>query len=215
MSFCVIATLTTKKHNAVDRLPLAIRLLPEREQGGGGLLAKKKTARSIEFDDDLEDDDDSDDGATNGSTRRLSDTPRRRRKISVTRKSPIKPSQQKQYSGWRIFSDEEMRAIKEGMRQGLTGKWAEIKDMYSVILADRTSVQIKVSNVWNAHAINGERSFNLTPIPFVVSKDCVRTAKRRNELNDIEETSGVHNRSTNEDGWYASKPTEAVAGAQT
>jgi hypothetical protein len=130
-----------------SRSPSSRHRTPSRKRARGALLAKKKSAHSIEFDDDLEDDDDddSDDGATNGSNRGLSDMPRRRRKSSITRKSPIKPSQQKQYSGRRIFSDEEKRAIKEGMRQGLTGKWAEIKELYSVILADRTSGQIKVS----------------------------------------------------------------------
>ena len=53
-------------------------------------------------------------------------------------------SQTKKYEGRRVFSDEEKRAIREGVRELGVGKWAPIKEMYNVILQDRTSQQIKV-----------------------------------------------------------------------
>lgn len=54
-------------------------------------------------------------------------------------------SQEKSYQGRRQFTDEEKRAIREGIRAKGLGKWAEIKNEYQVILNDRTSQQIKVS----------------------------------------------------------------------
>jgi hypothetical protein len=116
----------------------------------GSFLAEKKSAHSLNFDDEIED---SDNGvATNGSheSRGLSELPRPRRMSPSNnvgkekRNTPSKKSQAKKYAGNRIWSDEEKQAIKEGIRKGLTGNWAKIKSTYEVILADRTSGQIKV-----------------------------------------------------------------------
>jgi hypothetical protein len=61
--------------------------------------------------------------------------------------SKRRKSQEKKYEGRRRFTDEEKRAIKEGVREKGMGKWAEIKELYWATLQDRTSQQIKVGIV--------------------------------------------------------------------
>jgi hypothetical protein len=122
---------------------------------GGILLKKRKTATRLEFGDsqeqvvqradyDSEEVSEPDDGAV------LSDLPRlAARADSEDSISPKKPrkSQKKKYDGRRVWSDEEKRAIKEGIKQIGAGQWADIKKLYEVILNDRTSGQIKVRGV--------------------------------------------------------------------
>ena len=69
-------------------------------------------------------------------------------------------SQEKMYDGRRPWSDDEKNAIIEGIRNGLLGKWAEIKKESGSILLGRTSGQIK---------------------------DCFRTMRKRGELEGVEE----------------------------
>jgi hypothetical protein len=97
-------------------------------------------------DDDSDDDDDFKEGE---GAAHLSTLPSPAKSGSGGRKrknrfSPIRRSQQKTYSGRRRWTDEEKQAIKEGIRQLGAGKWAAIKILFSVILADRTSGQMKV-----------------------------------------------------------------------
>jgi hypothetical protein len=54
-------------------------------------------------------------------------------------------TQVKKYAGRRVWTDKERAAIKRGLVRFGESKWADIKDKYHSVLADRTSVQIKVS----------------------------------------------------------------------
>jgi hypothetical protein len=111
---------------------------------------KQKSATRLSFGDSQPDDiiDDDEEEEEEGAAH-LSTLPSPARSASRKRKrkSPMKKSQVKKYDGRRKWSDEEKRAIKEGIRDLGTGKWAAIKDLYSVILEDRTSGQISVRNV--------------------------------------------------------------------
>jgi len=69
-------------------------------------------------------------------------------------------SQTKKYEGRRQWTEEEKNAIKEGIVQIGYGKWALIKEHFEPILNDRTSGQIK---------------------------DCVRTMKKKGDLDAIPE----------------------------
>jgi hypothetical protein len=94
---------------------------------------------------DSSDDEEEEEGAAHLSTLPSpvkSASGKRKRKTSSS--TPVKKSQQKKYGGRRSWTDEEKRAIKEGIREVGAGKWAEIKKMYIVILKERTSGQIKV-----------------------------------------------------------------------
>jgi hypothetical protein len=89
----------------------------------------------------------------------LSDLPIRKGRVKNDFTSNRK-KRTKAYEGRRIWSDDEKNAIKEGIKVIGVGKWADIKRRYSVLLGDRTGGQIK---------------------------DCFRTMRKRNELNDIKE----------------------------
>eukprot|EP00980_Cylindrotheca_fusiformis_P028135 scaffold22583_cov106-Cylindrotheca_fusiformis.AAC.6 len=133
----------------------------------GSLYTKKSSARALSFDDSQTDGTEilSEPGAdavlselpTRATPRskrvkkRNNDTPESQRSSGST----VAKSQQKKYAGRRRWTDEEKRAIKEGIRQKGVGNWAQIKEMYKVVLKDRTSGQIK---------------------------DCFRTMKKRDEL---------------------------------
>ena len=54
----------------------------------------------------------------------------------------------------RRWSEEEKRAVKEGVKKFGIGKWVQIKDEYSDILRNRTGVQIK--DVWRTMQNNQE-----------------------------------------------------------
>ena len=109
---------------------------------------KKHSSRALTFDDSDNDDsiEDSDDDRFGGP--KLSSLPKRRvvvkSKKRRTSSSGALLSQAKKYEGRRKWSDEEKRAIREGIRSFGVGKWAQIKGHYDIILADRTSGQIKV-----------------------------------------------------------------------
>jgi hypothetical protein len=117
----------------------------------GALLRKKETATRLAFDDDDEDYDDELSEPGDDHNANLSELPRRRairvgspRNLASRTPSPNKTSQKKMYDGRRLWTDEQKTAIKEGMRQLGKGKWADIKQLYKVLLSDRTSGQIKV-----------------------------------------------------------------------
>jgi len=142
-----------EKETPVKKPALKNSSSKKRKRQGGDLLDKKPSATSINFDDD----DASIPDPPNDSM--ISDLPNRA--INVKEGSPerkFRTSQQKSYDGRRIWTDEEKHAIKQGMRSYGIGKWAEIKSMYSTILKDRTSGQIK---------------------------DCYRTMNKRGELSNI------------------------------
>jgi hypothetical protein len=135
---------------------------PRKLQKVGHLLHKKATARALTFDDSVQDDE-TENLSEPGDDAVLSDLPERAKSRSVrvqirSSMSPRKPSQIKKYAGRRQWTDEEKRAIKEGIRQRGVGNWADIKELYFVVLRDRTSGQIK---------------------------DCFRTMKKRGELGDL------------------------------
>jgi hypothetical protein len=130
----------------------------------GHLLHKKTTATALTFDDSVQDDE-TENLSEPGDDAVLSDLPKRAQSRSVhvqSRRSssvcPRKQSQMKRYTGRRQWTDEEKRAVKEGIKQRGVGNWADIKELYSVVLRDRTSGQIK---------------------------DCFRTMKKRGELGDL------------------------------
>jgi hypothetical protein len=81
----------------------------------------------------------------------LSESPTRRRAIRVHSPASRSKSQIKKYEGRRRWTDEEKSAIKEGIRQLGKSKWAKIKELYGVILNDRTSMQIKVCSSNSFH----------------------------------------------------------------
>ncbi|CAJ1961641.1 unnamed protein product [Cylindrotheca closterium] len=129
-----------------------------KRKGGEELLKKKKSATQMSFDDD--DDEDIPDPSEDTL---LSDLPERAA-ASTPKKSPKtspKRTQIKQYAGRRAWNDQEKNAIKQGIRELGTGKWAQIKERWKVTLQYRTSGQIK---------------------------DCYRTMLRRNELGDVFDT---------------------------
>jgi hypothetical protein len=110
---------------------------------GENLLRKKKTATRLDFEDAVEDElSEPDEDVV------LSELPSRAIRVNHNPSPSPSPkkrkSQEKKYEGRRIFTDEEKHAIKEGIREMGAGKWAEIKELYKVILEDRTSQQIKV-----------------------------------------------------------------------
>lgn len=132
-----------------------------KRSGGGRLLRKNQSATRLTFDDGdpIEESDDGDDDIASNiakaSSVTLSDLPTRPNKRMIQIHPNVKksnqtpglaaiPSQQKNYEGRRRFTDEEKRAIREGVRVFGKGHWAVIKDKYSIILNDRTSGQIKV-----------------------------------------------------------------------
>lgn len=134
----------------------------KRKRQGESLLKKKKSATKLSFDDDDDDDEDIPDPPEDGTL--LSDLPERAAAAKSSRKTPKKSpkrTQVKSYAGRRVWTDQEKRAVKEGIRHFGLGKWADIKGYYEVILQYRTSTQIK---------------------------DCYRTMAKRNELGDVLDT---------------------------
>jgi hypothetical protein len=137
----------------------------------GALLLKKMTATRLDFDDD-NDEDYEDEEEPSDDNAHLSEllSPRAQAKTQVNKyegrryEDEEEPSddnahlsellsprararaktQVKKYEGRRFWTDKEKSAIKEGIRQLGKGKWAKIKNLYGVILNDRTSMQIKV-----------------------------------------------------------------------
>ena len=125
-----------QKSAAIEASPKSSTKKRKRKKSGSHLV-KKKTATQMRFDDD-------DEILPDPEETLLSDLPERAGVARSPSKTPRKrKSQQKSYEGRRVWTEAEMTAIKEGCRQGLVGKWAEIKKMYEVVLQHRTSGQIK------------------------------------------------------------------------
>jgi hypothetical protein len=109
------------------------------------LLEKKRSATQLPFQDDDDDDDEEEEDEPGNVT--LSDLPNRAR---AKAKSPgrLAPDQgiftpTGRVKQRRFWTEEETIAVKEGVRNHGTGKWAEIKSDHEYILRNRTSVQIK------------------------------------------------------------------------
>ncbi|KAL3918109.1 MAG: hypothetical protein SGILL_004395 [Bacillariaceae sp.] len=124
----------------------------------GSMLDKKKSAKRMDFDDDGEDGDDDGDDEDLEDPEEESNAPalrspgERMRMHNAGKTSPLKKqrkSQEKTYEGRRMWSDAEINALKDGIREFGTGKWAQIKEYYPIVLKDRTSGQIKVCIHWN------------------------------------------------------------------
>jgi hypothetical protein len=119
------------------------------------LLEKKKSAIRLRFRDDDVDDNDEEDDLGNVT---LSDLPNR---AKAKAKSPgrLPPDQgvftpSGRVQKRRFWSEEETMAVKDGVRNHGTGKWAEIKSHHEHILRNRTSVQIK--DKWRTMMRNNE-----------------------------------------------------------
>jgi hypothetical protein len=105
----------------------------------GNLLHKKRTATRLDFEDAADDElSEPDEDVSPSRVIRVHQRP------SPSPAKKPRRSQQKKYEGNRRWTDEEKHAVKEGIREKGVSKWAEIKELYKVILEDRTSQQIKV-----------------------------------------------------------------------
>jgi hypothetical protein len=100
---------------------------------GGTIYDKKPSSRQVQFDDSETEDE---------QGVQLSDLPARakitRNKQSSPKASPRMPGTRKK------FTEQEKRAIRQGVKKRGEGKWSEIKSEYAEILKDRTAVNIKV-----------------------------------------------------------------------
>lgn len=100
----------------------------------GTLYDKKPSAKHITFEDS---DDDEDEGV------HLSELPARAQIASAKKKpTPLSPEPRGPNERLR-FTDEEKRAIKEGILRYGVGQWSQIKAEYGLILRNRTNVNIK------------------------------------------------------------------------
>ena len=117
-----------------------------RRPAGSAFYDKKKSSKALTFDDSEEDDSIEDSEDDQRGRPSLTSPPKRRVVVKKRRLSSdgVLLSQAKKYEGRRKWSDEEKRAIREGIRTFGLGKWAIIKEEYDIILRDRTSGQIKV-----------------------------------------------------------------------
>jgi hypothetical protein len=100
---------------------------------GGTIFDKKPSAKQVQFDDS---DSEEEEGV------QLSDLPARA-KVTRNNKSPPKASPKKPGKR-KKFTEQEKRAIRQGVGKHGEGKWSEIKSEYAEILKDRTTVNIKV-----------------------------------------------------------------------
>jgi len=120
---------------------------PLRKGERGQLLKKRPNATRLQFDDDEEEDQSElSEPDENAPPAELSELPQRRKLPMGDTESPAskkRKSQQKMYEGRRRWTDEEKRAVIEGVREKGKGNWAEIKLLYEVLLQNRTSGQIK------------------------------------------------------------------------
>jgi hypothetical protein len=106
---------------------------------GGTIYDKKPSAKPVQFDDSESEEE---------QGVQLSDLPAHA-KVTQNKQSPPKASPKKQGQR-KKFTEQEKRAIREGVRKHGQGKWSEIKSEYAVILKDRTAVNIKVrgGRIW-------------------------------------------------------------------
>jgi hypothetical protein len=111
------------------------------------LLEKKRSAIRLQFQDDIDEDDEEDEDEPGNVT--LSDLPNRA-KAKAKAKSPARLAPDEgiftstgRVQRRRFWTEEETIAVKEGVINHGTGRWAEIKSEHEYILRNRTSVQIK------------------------------------------------------------------------
>ena len=133
----------------------------KRKQPVSGLLNQSKSAIPIGLDDDDDHDDDDDDGIPAPGEEAIPiDLPERVASPAspMPCRKKIKKSQQKSYAGRRAWTRQEKEAVKQGIRVFGVSQWAQIKGMWSNVLKDRTSQQIK---------------------------DCYRTMLEKGELADV------------------------------
>ena len=126
------ATRSTKKRMAEAASSTSV----EKKKAKTSLYDKKVSAQKVQFDDS--DDDDSDDGV------HLSELPARAKVQSSRQTVKANTSPVHQAGKRKPYSEEEKRAIREGVKKFGVGKWSAIKADYSIILRHRTSVNIKV-----------------------------------------------------------------------
>ena len=122
------------------------------------MYKKRKTATRLTFNNSQEEEEEVNSDDPNGDgTYRLSRLPRRGATSAgdeesdeeeyTPSKKKARKSQEKKYQGKRPWSDEEKKALIEGIRTVGLSKWAKIKEKYDVLFHLRTSGQIKVSLV--------------------------------------------------------------------
>eukprot|EP00934_Nitzschia_sp_Nitz4_P003364 Nitzschia sp. Nitz4//scaffold55_size114948//50444//52230//NITZ4_003898-RA/size114948-snap-gene-0.174-mRNA-1//1//CDS//3329554521//3354//frame0 len=112
---------------------------PRRSRRGSRFYDRNPTATHLEFDDEIEEDNSPE------KAPRLTSLPKRAAPTleeDTDRPRKKKSSQAKQYHGRRKWTNEDKKAILEGIRTFGMGKWATIKDHY-IRFEERTSGQIK------------------------------------------------------------------------
>ncbi len=109
------------------------------------MLEKKGSAIRLQFQDDIAEDDEEDEDDPGNVT--LSELPNR---AKAKAKSPARLAPDEgiftstgRVQRRRFWTEEETIAVKEGVINHGTGRWAEIKSEHEYILRNRTSVQIK------------------------------------------------------------------------
>ena len=117
------------------------------------LYDKKPSAKRVQFDDTESDEEDNeeeevddDDEEEEADVVILSDLPTRARIVpSKQQESSVTKLVPRTNHGKRMkFTDDEKRAIREGVRTHGVGKWSQIKSEYAIILKNRTTINIKV-----------------------------------------------------------------------
>jgi hypothetical protein len=126
-----------------------------RRRVGSSMYKKRKTATRLEFEDGSQEEEVNSDDPNGDGTYHLSRLPRRGavpgdneesdEESFNPNKKKARKSQEKKYQGKRPWSEEEKKAIIEGIRTIGLSKWAKIKEKYDVLFNLRTSSQIKVS----------------------------------------------------------------------
>ncbi|KAG7348490.1 hypothetical protein IV203_017195 [Nitzschia inconspicua] len=123
----------------------------------GSFLEPKKSASRLDNEEENLEDDDQEDKVALRSPKRMAEEA-----TSPSSGKKQRKSQAKKYDGRRVWTEAETGAIKQGIAEFGWGKWAQIKDHYSVILRNRTSGQIKdkVRNMKN----KGELDYYLSQL---------------------------------------------------
>jgi hypothetical protein len=125
-----------------DPLQESRRIAAKATRTSHTLYEPKKSASKVSFG-NVDSDDDSDDETGRAH---LSDVPARAKLVPQKPKSPKKVTVSGEKHKRIPWTEQEKTAVKAGIEKYGKGKWHEIKCEYAVVLKNRTSVQIKVSD---------------------------------------------------------------------
>lgn len=119
---------------------------PPAKRSRGRFYEKKQTAAKVQFSSESSIDDEEEEV----ESIHMSDLPQRSEALNRNALSPRRKSESQNYESTRQrkrFTEEEKRAIREGVLKHGEGRWATIKSDYAFILNNRSNVQIKVSSL--------------------------------------------------------------------